>query len=552
MNKQTFRGFGLLIAWMSLTGLACGLLNVGSEDGIPRNAVVVNGVANTALKPWLESAVFSFNEAGNEDANGDTIYVQMDYVESGQAVGTLSAADANIALWLPDDPVWTAVLADQGNGNFRNNCASTVQSPLVIAMWRDVAESLGWPGLPLGWLDVGSLAADPSAWAYYSGGQFGETFRLGHTHPGLSGTGTSTLLAIVQAAESTETAVSVEAIQKPIVQASVGAFEGGVTWFSSSTETLGRTMAERGNDFLGAAIMYESTVLQYGYDNLVPVYPLEGTFMSTHPACINETADSTTAAAAQIFRDYLLDVDAQNMAVGNGFRPTNSSVSPNSAPFDLASGTNLAQPEKVFGSPTVETIYAVQDLWQSARKDVNLVMLLDTSGSMEGEKLDNMKIAAEQFVSQMGEDDYISIIDFHTQPDVVVHHMQLNTGRGLAIEAIQRMIDGGDTALFDAIAVGSQIIDDTTSPETTNAMVVLTDGQDTISRNQFDNRLISVATAHDTTIFTIAYGEDADNETLSALATAGNGNFFLGDEASIAAIYEEMSAAFGGSVGVGR
>ena len=53
----------------------------------------------------------------------------------------------------------------------------------------------------LGWLDIGSLAADPSAWAYYSGGQFqGDVLRLGHTHPGLSGSGASTLLAIVQAA----------------------------------------------------------------------------------------------------------------------------------------------------------------------------------------------------------------------------------------------------------------------------------------------------------------------------------------------------------------
>jgi hypothetical protein len=36
------------------------------------------------------------------------------------------------------------------------------------------------------------------------------------------------------------------------------------------------------------------------------------------------------------------------------------------------------------------------------------------------------------------------------------------------------------------------------------------------------------------------------------LAQKANGNFYPGDEASIAAIYDEMSAAFGGSAGVGR
>jgi len=58
--------------------------------------------------------------------------------------------------------------------------------------------------------------------------------------------------------------------------------------------------------------------------------------------------------------------------------------------------------------------------------------------------------------------------------------------------------------------------------------------------------------ANGLTVFTIAYGSDADVNTLRSLATQANGNFFEGDEASIAAIYEEMSAAFGGSVGVGR
>ena len=87
----------------------------------------------------------------------------------------------------------------------------------------------------------------------------------------------------------------------------------------------------------------------------------------------------------------------------------------------------------------------------------------------------------------------------------------------------------------------------------TNAMVVLSDGQDTRSyRYSFNQELIDTATGNNTTIFTIAYGGDADEGVLGQLAISGNGNFYRGDEASIAAIYDEMSAAFGGSVGVGR
>ena len=41
---------------------------------------------------------------------------------------------------------------------------------------------------------VGSLAQDPSAFQYYSGGEYGEELRLSHPHPGLSGAGAGTLI----------------------------------------------------------------------------------------------------------------------------------------------------------------------------------------------------------------------------------------------------------------------------------------------------------------------------------------------------------------------
>jgi Ca-activated chloride channel family protein len=289
MKRQNFRGFPLLFILLALPMLACSVFGIGGSDDIPNNAVVVNVVANTTAAPWLETAVTTFNESETETSSGDPAFVVLNAVESGQAVGQLQN-DPSIALWLPEDAVWTDVLADSGDNSFQNDCVSVAQSPLVIGMWREVAEALGWPGLPLGWLDIGSLAADPAAWDYYSGGALGESFKLGHTHPGLSGSGASTLLAVVQAAESKTEAVSVADVGQPIVQASVGAFEGGVTWFSSSTQTLAQTMAERGVEYLTAGVMYEANVAQLGGDNIVAIYPLEGTFVAEFPACVRGSA----------------------------------------------------------------------------------------------------------------------------------------------------------------------------------------------------------------------------------------------------------------------
>ncbi|NKQ36090.1 MAG: VWA domain-containing protein [Chloroflexi bacterium] len=549
MSLKRYSSLILFIAILALTSLACGVFG-GLGDGIPNDAVVVNVTASKSLQPWLDTAVTQFNNSETETAAGNPVYVILNPVEAGQAV-TDMAGGTDTTLWIPDQQVWVNVLADQGNPDFQGNCQSVAQSPLVIGMWQDAAAALGWPGLPLGWLDIGSLAADPAAWNYYSGGELGDNFRMGHTHPGLSATGANTLLAVVQAAQSKTNAVSAEDIQQPIVQASVGAFEGGVTWFSQDSADLGQTMSERGINYLTAGVMYESDVVNYGGGNLVAIYPLEGTFMADFPACVNQSASTEEQEAAELFREYLLNEEGQQAALANGLRPVNPAV-PLGPPLDEAHGVNPNQPEVVFAPPSVKTVYAVQDLWQEARKDVNLVMALDTSGSMSGSKMSNMREAAVQFVEQMGDDDYISIISFNTEPYLLVEHAQVGPNRNKIINAINGLYADGDTTLFDAIGDAGAVLSRTTLPSTANALVVLTDGQDTRSYRYDESTAVNEAIANNATVFTIAYGRDADEYTLSALAERANGKFFQGDEASIDAIYDEMSAAFGGNVGVGR
>lgn len=552
MKVRNLRGFLLLAGLLVLTTLACSLTDGTFSDEPPSNAAMVEVMANTSLAPWLQSAVAEFNASRTETSGGQPAFAVLNAVESGQAVTDLVDGTAVATLWIPDDDVWVDVLADQGSSDFRGDCVSVAESPLVIGMWRPMAEALGWPGLPLGWLDIGSLAADPNAWAYYSGGEYGDTLRLSHTHPGLSGSGANTLLAIVQAAQSKTDAVTAEDIQQPIVQASVGAFESAVAAFNSSTDAMAESMATRGPGYLGAAVMYESNIIEHGNAELVAIYPLEGTFMATHPACINQSASAEEREAAQLLRNYLLSEAVQQQALERGLRPVNPAVSLG-PPLVASNGVDPTQPEIIFNGPSVESIYAVQELWQSARKPVNLVMLLDTSGSMRGDKIESMKAAAEQFVAQMGDEDAISLVEFYTNPVVLVQGAPIETSRQEVINAIRNMEPGGDTALFDAIAVGSEVIAATGSPQATNAMIVLSDGLDTSSmRTSLNDELIERATANATTIFTIAYGGDADEELLSELATRGYGTFYLGNEASIAAIYDEMSAAFGGAVGIGR
>jgi len=85
-------------------------------------------------------------------------------------------------------------------------------------------------------------------------------------------------------------------------------------------------------------------------------------------------------------------------------------------------------------------------------------------------------------------------------------------------------------------------------------MVVLTDGQNTVSNfyPSADERFQAVVAASGASVYTIAYGDDADRTTMRDIALTTNGVFYEGDVSTIDDIYGQISAAFGGSLGIGR
>jgi Ca-activated chloride channel family protein len=544
MRKNT-RTILIFVVLLGLVSGSCVL-----TSGPPRNAEIIEVTAGTSLQTWLDQAVEEFNGERIKSDENKAYYVEITYMDAGQAVVEYGNGKIGPALWIPDTDVWVELMGDQGGLDFGNDCESVAQSPLVIGMWQPIAEALGWPGRDLGWLDIGSLAADPSAWEYYSGGQYGPSLRIGHAHPGLSSSGTSTLLAVIHAAESKQTAVQTSEIEEPIVQASVSAFESAVAIFSRSTAELGTLMSERGVGYLGASVMYENIVFEYLNQDpaIVPIYPLEGTFVADFPACINTTASAAEEAGALAFRKFLLGDKGQELASEAGLRTENGSLP--DMPY-----LQPDQPEVIFEAPSVDTVYAVQSLWDAAKKAINLVLIIDTSGSMSGSKIAQVQEAATEFIETMGEGDYLSLVVFDQEAGVVtlMNHAPISSSRQRAVSLVQSLTASGATPLYDSIGISAEIIASSTSSQTSNALVVLTDGVDTSSYHyNLDENLANLAMGNQTSIFTIAFGKDADEDMLSELAFLTNGNFYQGDQTNISQIYQEMSVIFGGSVGIGR
>jgi len=110
-----------------------------------------------------------------------------------------------------------------------------------------------------------------------------------------------------------------------------------------------------------------------------------------------------------------------------------------------------------------------------ARVPLSVTLVLDTSESVAGERLDALISASEQVVNELRTGDYVSLITFAS---VVARPVALTTNFDSVRSALHAITGAGDTTLRDAVFLGLQ-----TSPPagTRSLMLIFTDGDDTSS-----------------------------------------------------------------------
>jgi tight adherence protein B len=151
-----------------------------------------------------------------------------------------------------------------------------------------------------------------------------------------------------------------------------------------------------------------------------------------------------------------------------------------------------------------------------------VVLAIDTSGSMEGEKIARAKAAADGFVRAMRPDDRIGLVAFSDQPQVL---QQLTTEHQRVRGSISRLVASGDTALNDAIVQASALLAKE-EPQRQRNLVVVSDGKDDGSTATLD-QAIAAAKRADVFIDTVSLpGGEQDPEALGKLATGTGGTAF--------------------------
>jgi Ca-activated chloride channel family protein len=246
----------------------------------------------------------------------------------------------------------------------------------------------------------------------------------------------------------------------------------------------------------------------------------------------------------------------QQKVLESGFRPVNPSISLDSAnsPFAQDLGVVADQPTTVLTVPDPEVIAAIQSSWQFVKKQADVLLVIDISGSMEGDKLEQAKQAALAFLDRMPTQNRVGLVVFDDQIDNRVPLTSFE-GAGTDIRAeIEGLVADGDTALFQAIIQAIEIarpVDGAEEDDRIKAIVILSDGEDTAS-DQYGVALNDVVTTiqgargdrNPVLVIPVAYGSDADINALNAIARASSTKVQSGDPNDIQQVLEIISSYF--------
>jgi Ca-activated chloride channel homolog len=552
------------IAGLMVVGAAYWWKNHDADTSVPRAGCPTVVVASSVEKSdLLTEAADRYNRSDRRV--GDACYgILVAPMASGVAESRLADADWDPSwgqapdAWTPAASTWLQLLREDRSAQDRPDilpeaAPPVASTPIVVAMPEPMARALGWPDTPLGWADLAALARDPAGWGAKGHPEWG-AFKLGKTNPNISTSGLSATVGLFVAATGTANDLTLDNVKDPRVRTFVGDVEQSVAHYGDTALTF-LTNLQRA-DGAGAALGYvsavtveEKSMLDYNNGNptgdrssdgertnprvpLVAVYPREGTLVSDNPFAVLRAPWSTRQKqdGATDFLAFAREPAQQSMFTDAGFRSADGDV-----------GAAVKDSEFVradMGVPTLsppgpQVLSAVRATWGEIRKKARVLLVLDVSGSM-GEsagsgksRLQLAQAAAVHGLSQLSDADEVGMWAFPFEKQVYWRHFDLDPlgpKRREMINRIEALYPAGGTPLFAVTRQAVEEVSRTARPDMINAVVVLTDGVNDYEGDSdlagLIRQLTESASEGGVRVFTVAYGKDADVDTLTKISEA--------------------------------
>ncbi|WVZ49709.1 hypothetical protein U9M48_001041 [Paspalum notatum var. saurae] len=154
---------------------------------------------------------------------------------------------------------------------------------------------------------------------------------------------------------------------------------------------------------------------------------------------------------------------------------------------------------------------------------LDLVVALDTSGSMEGRKLDHVKQAAEFVIRKMGKRDTLTFVPFSSKavrPSALAAAPMNANGKHQATHFVRALTAQGNTNIQDGLQTAVRILQGRRDKTGRAAGIFLmSDGEENIGNGREVH-------AHDFPVFTFGFGSDHDHHLLYDIAHKSHGGTY--------------------------
>ncbi len=517
----------------------------------PADSAVLTVAVSPSMGETLQERADRFNNRKLRTPDGQLMRIDLvtmspqEMVEGSLRQPGFQAVAPDSSLWLRRiDRRWAELFpAEQGSLPEQRIGESThfALSPIVIAIRAEAARQLGWPNQNIGWKEFHVRAVGDAEFSWF--------------HPNTDNTvGLLATLAEFYVGAETAHGQTSEIATRPDVLDYVRKVEATVD-------------ANGARDGSGDAfVTLEQKVIawnQAGSRNRAPangpwvaVYPQEGTLWADHPFALLELDGRAGPALThnqrrtyRAFTEFLLEEESQFTLLQSGYRPADLTIDLKAAPSPFANNgaVDIHQPQTLLPFPSTPLMEMVLNVWRYTKRPANLYLVVDTSESMEGDKLAKTKAALHAFVAQIeGDRDRIGLVEFGSDVKNFGSLQQLdNEGRSRLSQEVESLNAGGYTALVDAVWTTHTALQSIGDAEAINAIVVMTDGRDNDSQNRLRELQLAMSDAQvPVVIYTIAFGRDADSSLLEDLARIGGGQFHRADETNIEELYRLIATYF--------
>ncbi|KAI0493463.1 hypothetical protein KFK09_023580 [Dendrobium nobile] len=200
---------------------------------------------------------------------------------------------------------------------------------------------------------------------------------------------------------------------------------------------------------------------------------------------------------------------------------------------------------------------------QPSRAPIDLVTVLDISGSMAGTKLALLKRAMGFVIQNLSPSDRLSVIAFSsTAHRLFPLRRMTEPGRLYALQAINSLVSSGGTNIAEGLRKGAKVIEERKEKNPVSSIILLSDGQDTYTVSPAGSRAnftfsdyqsllpssIRCDTGHQIPVHVFGFGADHDSVSMHSISETSGGTFsFIESEL---AIQDAFAQCIGGLLSV--